>query len=81
MLDPRETQFWLAAIRSGLMDVEGLTACWEAIEPAKRDDPETAERRLARHAVRSSRLTHWQANNCWRAAPRATWLTAFGSST
>ena len=39
MLDVRECGFWQAAIRSGLMDAEKLSACWEAIEPAKRDDP------------------------------------------
>ena len=61
MLDPRASQFWQAAIRSGLMDVEGLTACWEAIEPAKRDDPEHIDRRLARQAVQSKSLTLWQA--------------------
>ena len=43
------------------MDVESLTACWEAIEPAKRDQPEHIERRLARQAVQSKRLTLWQA--------------------
>ena len=61
MLDPRASQFWQAAIRSGLMDVESLTACWDAIEPAKRDDPEHIDRRLARQAVQSKLLTFWQA--------------------
>ena len=27
MFDPRASQFWQATIRSGLMDVESLTAC------------------------------------------------------
>ena len=43
------------------MDVESLTACWNAIEPAKRDDPEHIDRRLARQAVQSKLLTLWQA--------------------
>jgi eukaryotic-like serine/threonine-protein kinase len=61
MLDPRESIFWQAAIRSGLISAERLTACWEAIEPAKRDDQERIERRLARQAVHSRWLTPWQA--------------------
>ncbi len=61
MFDPRASSFWQSAIRSGLMDVEGLTACWDAIEPAKRDHPEHIERRLARRAVQLKRLTLWQA--------------------
>ena len=43
------------------MDVEALTACWDAIAPAKRDDPEHIDRRLARQAVQSKSLTLWQA--------------------
>ena len=42
MTDPRESHFWQTAIRSGLMDVEGLTACWDAIEQAKRDGHKTS---------------------------------------
>jgi serine/threonine-protein kinase len=61
MLDPRASNFWHEAIRSGLMDDGQLAACWEAIDPAKRDDPEQIERRLARKAVQSKRLTLWQA--------------------
>jgi serine/threonine-protein kinase len=61
MYDPRASQFWKASIRSGLLDVEGLTACWNAIEPAKRDVPEHIDRRLARRAVESKLLTFWQA--------------------
>ena len=61
MSDPRESDFWQAAIRSGLMDVESLTACWEAVEPAKRDQPEHISRRLARRAVQAKLLTFWQA--------------------
>jgi eukaryotic-like serine/threonine-protein kinase len=61
MYDPRASQFWQSTIRSGLLDVEGLTACWDAIEPAKRDVPEHIDRRLARRAVESNLLTFWQA--------------------
>jgi serine/threonine protein kinase len=61
MYDPRASQFWKATIRSGLLDVESLTACWDAIEPAKRDVPEHIDRRLARRAVESKLLTFWQA--------------------
>jgi serine/threonine-protein kinase len=61
MLDPQASNFWQAALRSGLMDDERLAACWDAIEPEKRDDPEHIDRRLARRAIRSRLLTLWQA--------------------
>ena len=61
MLDPQASRFGQAAILSGLMDVEGLMACWNAIPPAKRDAPEHIDRRLARQAVQSQALTLWQA--------------------
>jgi eukaryotic-like serine/threonine-protein kinase len=61
MLDPQASNFWRAAIRSGLMDEEKLVACWEAIDPAKREDPEHLERRLARKAMQAKWLTLWQA--------------------
>ena len=61
MYDPRASQFWKASIRSGLMDVDSLTACWDAIEPTKRDVPEHIDRRLARRAVESKLITFWQA--------------------
>jgi len=43
------------------MDVERLTACWNAIPPVKREEPEHIDRRLARQAVQSKALTLWQA--------------------
>jgi eukaryotic-like serine/threonine-protein kinase len=61
MFDPRSSQFWQATIRSGLMDVESLTACLDSIEPTERDAPEHVVRRLARQAVRAKSLTFWQA--------------------
>jgi len=61
MLDPHESKFWQAALRSGLMDVEALTACWDAIAPEKREDLEQIDQRLARRAVQSNWLTNWQA--------------------
>lgn len=61
MLDPKASRFWQAALLSGLMDAQGLTACWDAIPPAKRDDPENIDRRLARQAVQLKSLTLWQA--------------------
>ena len=61
MLDPQASRFWQATVFSGLMDVEGLNACWNAIPPGKRDAPEHIDRRLARQAVQSNSLTLWQA--------------------
>jgi eukaryotic-like serine/threonine-protein kinase len=61
MLDPQVSRFWQAALLSGLMDAQALMACWDTIVPAKRDDPENLDRRLARQAVQSRALTLWQA--------------------
>ena len=61
MLDPQVSRFWQAALLSGLMDDQGLTACWDAIAPAKREDTEHIDRRLARQAVQLKALTLWQA--------------------
>jgi eukaryotic-like serine/threonine-protein kinase len=61
MLDPQVSRFWQATLLSGLMDAQGLAACWEAIAPAKREVPEHIDRRLARQAVQLKALTLWQA--------------------
>src|SRR5262249_11887531 len=61
MYDPRASQFWKSTIRSGLLDAESLTACWDAIEPAQRDVPEHLYGRRAVQAVESKLLTFWQA--------------------
>src|SRR5262249_17778318 len=61
MLDPQASRFWQSTLLSGLMDAKGLAACWEAIPPAKREQPEHLDRRLARQAVHSKGLTLWQA--------------------
>jgi eukaryotic-like serine/threonine-protein kinase len=61
MLDPHVSRFWQATLLSGLMDAQALTACWEAIAPAKREDLEHLDRRLARQAVQLKALTLWQA--------------------
>ena len=51
----------MAAQQSGLLDVQSLTACWDAIPSEKRDAVEHLDRRLARQAVQQSFLTLWQA--------------------
>jgi serine/threonine protein kinase len=61
MLDPNTSRFWQAALLSGLMDAKSLAACWEAVPPAKREDPEHIDRRIARQAVHLKGLTLWQA--------------------
>ncbi len=60
MVDPKASHFWQAAIRSGLIDVGGLEACLDAVAPERRT-PGKFDRRLARQAVESGRLTVWQA--------------------
>ena len=59
MVDPKASRFWQAAIQSGLIDAEGLQACFEAIVPEKRV-AEQLDRRLARQVVQQGRLTLWQ---------------------
>jgi serine/threonine-protein kinase len=61
MFDPRASAFWQASLRSGLIDAESLSACWDAIKPTVRDAPEHINRRLARQAVRANLVTFWQA--------------------
>ena len=61
MLDPQASRFWQSSLLSGLMDAQALTACWEAISPAKREEAEHIDRRLARQAVQAKALTLWQA--------------------
>jgi len=51
----------MAAQQSGLLDVQSLTACWDAIPTEKRDAVEHLDRRLARQAVQQNFLTLWQA--------------------
>ena len=43
MLDPQASRFWQSTLLSGLMDVQALTACWEANSPAKREAAEHIE--------------------------------------
>ncbi len=59
-IDPTASNFWKAALRSGLIDDEGLTASLDGIDLAT-CPPDSFERRLARRAVESGRLTLWQA--------------------
>jgi serine/threonine-protein kinase len=61
MVDPRASRFWLAALQSGLLETQALSACWEGIPPEKRNAPEHLDRRLARQAVQQGHLTLWQA--------------------
>src|SRR5258707_1311060 len=59
MVDPKASRFWQVAFQSGLIDAEGLQACFDAIPPEKRV-AEQLDRRLARQAVQQGRLTLWQ---------------------
>jgi len=61
MAEPQASRFWIAAQQSGLLDVQSLTACWDAIPLEKRDAVEHLDRRLARQAVQQNFLTLWQA--------------------
>jgi len=60
MLDPKASRFYQAALQSGLIDAAGLEACWAQIPPEKRT-PDAIDRRLARQAITSGKLTLWQA--------------------
>jgi serine/threonine protein kinase len=61
MAEPQASRFWMAARQSGLLNIQSLNACWEAIPLEKRDAVEHLDRRLARQAVQQSFLTLWQA--------------------
>jgi serine/threonine protein kinase len=61
MLDPQASRFWQAALQSGLVDLKGLTDCWNAIPAGKREALEHIDRRLARQAVQARAVTLWQA--------------------
>lgn len=61
MAEPQASRFWMAAQQSGLLDVQSLSACWDAILLEKRDAVEHLDRRLARQAVQQNFLTLWQA--------------------
>src|SRR5262245_29970220 len=60
MLEPEDSRFWHAALQSGLVDAAALRECWQAIPEAKRT-ADAIDRRLARQAIESGRLTLWQA--------------------
>jgi len=60
MLGPRSSRFYQAAMQSGLVDEAGLNACWDLISPERRT-PDAIDRRLARQAISTGRLTLWQA--------------------
>ena len=60
MLEPKASRFYQAALQSGLIDAAGLVACFDLIPPEKRT-PDAIDRRLARQAISTGRLTLWQA--------------------
>ncbi len=60
MLELKASRFYQAALQSGLIDEAGLAACFDLIPPEKRT-PDAIDRRLARQAIASGRLTLWQA--------------------
>jgi serine/threonine-protein kinase len=60
MLEPKASRFYQAALQSGLIDEAGLDDCFAQIPPEKQT-PDAIDRRLARSAISSGRLTLWQA--------------------
>ena len=60
MVDPQASLFWRGALQSGLVDAEGLKACWEAL-PAEKRIADQLDRRLARQAIQAGLVTLWQA--------------------
>ncbi len=54
MAEPQAPRFRMAAQQSGLLDVQSLTACWDAIPLEKRDAVEHLNRRLARQAMQQN---------------------------
>ena len=60
MLELKASRFYQLALQSGLIDEVGLTACFELIPPEKRT-ADAIDRRLARQAISTGKLTLWQA--------------------
>ena len=60
MLELKASRFHQAALQSGLIDEAGLAACFDLIPEEKRT-PDAIDRRLARQAISTGRLTLWQA--------------------
>jgi serine/threonine protein kinase len=60
MVDPETSQFWRAAVQSGLIGAAKLRACWEGLPEEKRT-PDAVDRRLARQAVNAGFVSVWQA--------------------
>ncbi len=60
MLEPKASRFYQAALQSGLIDEAGLEACFALIPPEKRTH-DAIDRRMARQAITTGRLTLWQA--------------------
>ena len=60
MLEPKASRFYQAALQSGLIDEAGLVACFDLI-PLEKRTPDAIDRRLARQAISTGRLTLWQA--------------------
>jgi hypothetical protein len=59
-VEPQTCRFWQAASQSGAIDMAALQASWDAIPEEKRTG-DAIDRRLARQAVASGKLTLWQA--------------------
>jgi serine/threonine protein kinase len=60
MLELKASRFFQAALQSGLIDEVGLTACFDLI-PSEKRTLDAIDRRLARQAIATGRLTLWQA--------------------
>jgi len=60
MLELKASRFFQAALQSGLIDEAGLAACFGQI-PREKRTPDAVDRRLARQAISTGRLTLWQA--------------------
>jgi serine/threonine protein kinase len=60
MLELKASRFFQAALQSGLIDEAGLAACFDLIPPEKRTS-DAIDRRLARQAIATGKLTLWQA--------------------
>jgi serine/threonine protein kinase len=68
MLDPRESQFWQTAVKSGLITAAKLEECWRAI-PVEKRTADAIDRRLARQCVNSGLITIWQAQQILTGRP------------
>lgn len=75
-MEKHESQFWKAALGSGLVDTATLERGWAAI-PVEKRTSEALDRRLAREVVQQGVLTLWQARQVLKGRARGLFVNHY----